>query len=85
MKLQVVSLPFVRDDGGVKIGFKGIRQDQPKFQNELIQIDLKLTRDELMSENKKVQQLIDQLMVDEATGNLSLPQDSLEEVALFTM
>ena len=30
-KIQVVLLPFRRDLGGVKLGFKGIKLDEPTF------------------------------------------------------
>ena len=31
LKIQMVALPFNRDDGGVKIGFKSIKLTQPNF------------------------------------------------------
>ena len=31
VKVQAVSLPFNRDQGGVKLGFKGIKLNKPNF------------------------------------------------------
>lgn len=43
IKVQIVQLPFPREQGGIKLGFKAIRLVNPSFQNELIHIDLKLS------------------------------------------
>lgn len=43
IKVQMVQLPFPREQGGLKLGFKAIRLMNPSFQNELIHIDLKLS------------------------------------------
>ena len=80
----MVSLPFDRDQGGVKLGFKTIRQSNLAFQNELIHIDLDLSP-ELLATDQIIAKLLDALQIDESTGNLSMPHRNENRVALFTI
>ena len=65
VKVQVVSLPFNRDQGGVKLGFKGINLNKPNFQNEFIYMDLELSNEELQSDETKINEILEKLQIDQ--------------------
>ena len=81
----MVLLPFSRDEGGVKIGFKAIRRECPNFQNELVHINLDINAEELRNDSQKILELLSSLKIEETTGNLSLPESSSGRIALFSM
>ena len=48
-------------------------------------MDLALSNEELQSDHTKIDEILTKLQIDQSTGNLSIPQDRLQSVALFTM
>ena len=55
------------------------------FQNELIHIDLLLSRQVLLEDKSKIDELFSKIIIEPVTGNLTLKLDGKPEVALFTM